>query len=209
MAMALVASAKVPTVKLNNGIEMPVMLWGSGPPPFSPLPDPPSPRAPSSLRPVRPALAVVPTWLAAIGPSTPLPPRAPFVVQVPVEPPPPITERCLTRCSRYVDDTVLSGFAGGSTQENATSTRPAVALALTTGFPGIDCANHCECSTHVEPDHDLGSSTGRPAPAVGTGSPRRQSPLNYCGERCLCTEPRHHRTAGAGQSPRKEYAPSW
>eukprot|EP00729_Bicosta_minor_P024970 gene24970-22725_t len=32
--------------------------------------------------------------------------------------------------------------SGGSTQENATSTRPAVAMAIKAGFPGIDAANH-------------------------------------------------------------------
>ena len=32
--------------------------------------------------------------------------------------------------------------SGGSTQENSTSTAPAVRDALTHGFPGIDCANH-------------------------------------------------------------------
>ena len=37
--------------------------------------------------------------------------------------------------------TMLWG-SGGSTQENATSTRPAVRDALQQGFPGIDAANH-------------------------------------------------------------------
>jgi diketogulonate reductase-like aldo/keto reductase len=37
--------------------------------------------------------------------------------------------------------TVLWG-SGGDTQENATSTAPAVRDALNNGFPGIDCANH-------------------------------------------------------------------
>ena len=32
--------------------------------------------------------------------------------------------------------------SGGATQENATSTAPAVADALRAGFPGLDCANH-------------------------------------------------------------------
>ena len=32
--------------------------------------------------------------------------------------------------------------SGGSTQENSTSTAPAVRDAITAGFPGIDCANH-------------------------------------------------------------------
>ena len=37
--------------------------------------------------------------------------------------------------------TMLWG-SGGATQENATSTAPAVRDALNAGFPGIDCANH-------------------------------------------------------------------
>ena len=37
--------------------------------------------------------------------------------------------------------TMLWG-SGGATQENATSTAPAVADALRAGFPGLDCANH-------------------------------------------------------------------
>ena len=59
-AVLTAAAARLPTVKLNTGAEMPTMLWGSG----------------------------------------------------------------------------------GSTQENATSTAPAVAMALEVGFPGLDCANH-------------------------------------------------------------------
>eukprot|EP00040_Diaphanoeca_grandis_P034868 m.217771 g.217771 ORF g.217771 m.217771 type:complete len:347 (-) comp33245_c0_seq3:2171-3211(-) len=37
---------------------------------------------------------------------------------------------------------VMLWGSGGDTQENSTSTAPAVTLALKSGFPGLDCANH-------------------------------------------------------------------
>ena len=46
------------------------------------------------------------------------------------------------RLNNGVDMPMMLWGSGGSTQENATSTAPAVRDALIAGFPGIDCANH-------------------------------------------------------------------
>ena len=85
------------------------------------LPPPAAPRRPPSPPLAPPAATAPPT-----SPTPPTPPTPPSTV-------------LLNNGVRM--PTMLWG-SGGATQENATSTAPAVADALRAGFPGLDCANH-------------------------------------------------------------------
>lgn len=63
--------------------------------------------------------------------------------------------------------TMLWG-SGGETQENATSTEPAVRDALITGFPGIDCANHYHNQVGVARGVAMARASLKQAPWIQT-----------------------------------------